>query len=281
MKIMQLTDLHIGSQPFKEEDVKTFKLIEKMVKEQTPDVIVITGDLIWSKEEGALETFKAVIDFFDSLKVPFAVTLGNHESESNYNRMRLWEIIDKSVMHVKREGGAVYNDCYSYFYTLDNGIRIYMLDAGDYARAPFDGYAFVTYEQQKWLINRAKNRTMPDQLFMHMPLPEYADAAKQGYVGNLYEDVCPPHVNSGLWYQLYYNTTINGVYCGHDHNNDFTSNYYGIQLNYGRVTGYNAYGKLKRGARIIEWNDKLNRNTYIIEAEEDQDDVKEEAEALN
>ncbi|WP_412520355.1 metallophosphoesterase [Staphylococcus simulans] len=269
MKIMQLTDLHIGSQPFSEEDQQTFKIIENLVEKYKADIIVITGDLISSKEPDSLNTFKKVIDFFDQLNVPFAVTLGNHDSEADYNRADLWKIIDKSKMHVKREGGAVLNDCYSYFYTLENGIRIYMLDAGDYARSPFEGVAFVTCEQQKWLVNRAKNRTLPDQLFMHMPLPEYADAAEKGYVGNHNEPVSVPCINSGLWYKLFYNTTIKAVYCGHDHNNDFSSNYYGIQLNYGRVTGENSYGLLKRGARMIEWDDKLNRKTYIVEADDD------------
>ena len=32
------------------------------------------------------------------------------------------------------------------------------------------------------------------------------------------------------------------MFCGHDHDNDFTINLYGIRLSFGRVGGYNTYG---------------------------------------
>lgn len=42
-----------------------------------------------------------------------------------------------------------------------------------------------------------------------------------------------------------------GVFAGHDHTNDYWSRLHGIRLCYGRVTGDNAGGKVKRGARVI------------------------------
>ena len=33
-----------------------------------------------------------------------------------------------------------------------------------------------------------------------------------------------------------------GVFCGHDHNNDFCGNHFGVSLFYGRKTGYGGYG---------------------------------------
>jgi hypothetical protein len=42
------------------------------------------------------------------------------------------------------------------------------------------------------------------------------------------------------------------IFCGHDHDNDFTINLYGIRLSFGRIGGYNTYGDLQRGARLIE-----------------------------
>lgn len=264
MKIMQLTDLHFGKLPFNENDEKTMKLIENLVKKHSPQLIVITGDLIWSKENNALQSFQYIVDFFDDFQIPFAVTLGNHDSESDFKRLNLWEILEGSSMHVKKEGEVIINGCCSYFHTLNNDIRLYLLDAGDYAKTPFEGYAYVTEEMQNWLLNWSKNRKQPDQLFTHIPLPEYILSARHSYKGNYNEEVCAPLINSGLWYKLYNETSIESVYCGHDHDNDFESNYFGIQLCYGRVTGYNTYGKLNRGARIIEWNKYGEKKSYIV-----------------
>lgn len=41
---------------------------------------------------------------------------------------------------------------------------------------------------------------------------------------------------------------------GHDHNNDYYGNYDGVNLAYGRKTGYGAYGPsgMLHGARVFE-----------------------------
>jgi len=43
-----------------------------------------------------------------------------------------------------------------------------------------------------------------------------------------------------------------GVFTGHDHNNEYIGINKGIVLAYGRVSGMDGYGALKRGARIIQ-----------------------------
>jgi hypothetical protein len=45
---------------------------------------------------------------------------------------------------------------------------------------------------------------------------------------------------------------VMGVFVGHDHDNDYAGLVKGICLAYGRATGFDAYGKLMRGARVIE-----------------------------
>ena len=51
--------------------------------------------------------------------------------------------------------------------------------------------------------------------------------------------------------------------CGHDHNNDYYGQYKGINLAYGRKTGYGSYGPYKflRGARVFE----ITEDPYDIE----------------
>jgi len=60
--------------------------------------------------------------------------------------------------------------------------------------------------------------------------------------GSRHEDICCSSVNTGLFSAILMNKNIKATFCGHDHNNDFHGDYNGIELYYGRKTGYGGYG---------------------------------------
>lgn len=70
------------------------------------------------------------------------------------------------------------------------------------------------------------------------------------------EDICCGAVNTGIYSAMIEQKTVEWVSCGHDHNNDYYGEYQGsgINLAYGRKTGFGQYGpdKFSRGARIFE-----------------------------
>lgn len=109
-------------------------------------------------------------------------------------------------------------------------------------------------------------KTVKSSAFMHIPLTEYKDAWNE-YVGNGYNDTENVKYNYGTVGesgQLVY-CGINGdnlfetmqelkstdsVFCGHDHYNNFSLTYKGINLNYGMSIDYLAYsGISKLGAQ--------------------------------
>lgn len=47
---------------------------------------------------------------------------------------------------------------------------------------------------------------------------------------------------------------MRAVFSGHDHKNDYAGLWQDIELVYGRVSGWSAYGELPRGGRLIEVN---------------------------
>jgi hypothetical protein len=49
-------------------------------------------------------------------------------------------------------------------------------------------------------------------------------------------------------------TRVAGVFCGHDHVNNYHGDWEGIDLAYGRVTGWGGYGgpDWQRGGRLVE-----------------------------
>jgi hypothetical protein len=63
---------------------------------------------------------------------------------------------------------------------------------------------------------------------------------------------------------------IEATFCGHDHNNDYWGDHYGIKLHFGRKTGFGGYGPppgMQRGARFIEFSSdasgSITMNTWI------------------
>jgi len=83
------------------------------------------------------------------------------------------------------------------------------------------------------------------------------------------EDVCCFSVNTGLYSAFKEMENIKATFCGHDHNNDYFGEYYGIELHFGRKTGHGGYGPatgMQRGAKILEFtysNDTLQLDTWI------------------
>ena len=88
-------------------------------------------------------------------------------------------------------------------------------------------------------------RTIPGNLF-----PEYrAELPRVGFFG---EPVCDPQLNSGLFNAMLECGDVMGVFCGHDHNNDYAINNRGILLAYGRYSGGDTvYNDIPNGGRVI------------------------------
>jgi len=79
--------------------------------------------------------------------------------------------------------------------------------------------------------------------------------------------------NTGFFAAVKTNGDISAMFVGHDHNNDFGGWYEGIELVYGRKSGYNCYGDF-HGARVVvlkeNYDDDGNfvnvtRNHYVID----------------
>lgn len=270
-KILQLTDLHFGALLPESHhiDQVTKSLITRLINEHQPDFIAITGDVIWSLTSDSLSLFKTVLSFIDDFNIPFAVTLGNHDSESDFSRVELYDYMFRLNHFAEVNSNRITGDRASYFIDINiNGSdhRLYFIDSGDYDAHGVGEYDYITHAQINWLIEQDKDFKGISQLFIHIPIPEYETAKSLGLAkGNQDEEICCPKLNTGLFSQLLLNgLSVKAIYCGHDHDNDFTADYCGIKLNYGRVTGFNTYGSLRRGGRMIEV-DGSAFTSYIVE----------------
>ncbi|CAM4129268.1 metallophosphoesterase family protein [Lederbergia lenta] len=259
-KIVQLTDLHIGTNDGNEADARTFKLISEIIQKEMPDLIAITGDLIWSEADGAGQSYRRVLDHISQWDIPFAIVYGNHDSEANITREELHEIQEGYQHSLSKVGPQEIHGVGNYSLAIQSNdgketeALLYFLDSGDYAPKHIGTYEWIHSNQVSWFVSEShKYAKLPALAFFHMPLPEYNEVWKRGKVsGNKLEQVCCPVINSGLFTAMLETGNIMGTFVGHDHDNDYCGELHGISLCYGRITGYNVYGELERGARVIQ-----------------------------
>lgn len=274
-KLLQFTDIHFSDN--NEVDKETVELMRKILKEEKPDFIMITGDTVYG-EENVDHLPLALAPVIES-NIPFSYTFGNHDTEEGQGYEALFEVLQGIPTCM------MYHDANSKVgmgnHTLevvghDGEVKwiIAGIDSGNYNPLPhMEGYAYVQKPQIEWYQDmmrkyEAQNPDFASLVFMHIPLPEYHEVwAMETCYGMKREGICSPKINSGFFAAMQEVGHTKGIFVGHDHINDFYGEMYGITLGYGRATGYNTYGQedFLRGARIfiLDENNTESFETYV------------------
>ncbi|XEC93986.1 metallophosphoesterase family protein [Paenibacillus tarimensis] len=265
--IVQFTDMHIGDgkDEEKEWDTKTNELVIRVVETERPDLIVLTGDMIWS--EGVRDpaaSFRRAIAPVTATGIPWAAVFGNHDAEGDVTKEELLAIAQESAACLAQSGPTELSGVGNYVLTVKaaSGVHeaaaLYFLDSGMTAPESVGGYEWIHADQINWYIGQSRllretsGGPLPALAFFHIPLPEYAEVWQKGTVkGHKFENIECAKINSGLFAAMVEMGDVMGVFVGHDHDNDYCGTLHGIELCFGRISGFNCYGKLKRGARVI------------------------------
>lgn len=280
-RIVQMTDTHIGNMPFNEEDYKTFDLIKKVLTEIEADLVIHTGDIIWSEgvKDADIVFYKTMEEFEKYLKIPMAITFGNHDTEEVITRNDLRAIYNDVIsLRPEKKHTFMAGDFESYILEIkgrDSTVKnaIFIMDSGDYSGFSLSTYDWVKPEQVDWfreksLIYKQGDKVKRNLIFQHIPIPEYWNAAENIIAGVNYEtneSISAPKINTGLFANMVISEETWGIFVGHDHDNNFEGVLHDIHLVYGNVSGYNTYGELSRGIRIIELSENNKEiKTYTI-----------------
>lgn len=257
-KIVQFTDLHIKyGNPMSDVAIQC---IEEVVDAEKPDLVVFTGDIIYAAP--GRDGLSAALTPLAKRGIPFAVTLGNHDDEQDLTRPEVYA-------HARSFANCVQKDNENYVIEINGrdgrtSALVYCIDS--HAYTPIEGvgrYGWHSREQVNWYAERSAQYTAANGgtplmalAFFHIPLPEYRYASViDGHplIGIRRENVTCPVLNTGLYTAMRECGDIAGIFAGHDHNNDYTTVWYGIMLAYGRYSGGNTvYNHLSNGARVIE-----------------------------
>lgn len=277
-KIAQFTDIHWSENS--ENCEATLKTIKMVLEKEQPDLVIITGDIVTDvpAKEGWLTLTKTFVD----AGVPWAVTLGNHDAEPGISREEIFDLLE-TLPNFIGEKGPELTGCGNYTLPIISSkgntteALVYCFDSNSYStNKKISNYDWVHFDQIDWYRNESKKAKMqnngaplPSLTFLHIPLPEYAEViGDETMVGVQGEGVASAKINSGLFTSMLEMRDVMGVFVGHDHDNNYIGINKDIALAFGQVTGSDAYGKLKRGSRIIQLTEgDFSFDTWIRNAD--------------
>jgi len=283
--ILQFTDLHYGEDDTK--DSKTQALQRKILDIVKPDLAVVSGDGVGGYAGYILHLFtnpgffkkcweKFTAPFVES-NIPYAYTLGNHDAEADLNPSKIVELDKTNPLSVLKTaesipGTANYRiPIYSSKDKTQLAANIWVFDTGNMGcDGVEDSWGCIGKDQIEWYNNQSEalklkyGSNIHHIAFYHIPIPEYLNVYNDQQIAGISLDgiACPYH-NTGFFDNVVKNGDISAMFIGHDHNNDFTGIYKGVEFVYGRKSGYGSYGGIF-GARVIKLREVTENGKTII-----------------
>ncbi len=258
--VLQFTDTHyISGDPRSRRALECVKEALEAVK---PDLVIHTGDILFGRPD--VESAKEILRPLAQSGIPWAVALGNHDSQFGTPREAVFQAIRElpgCVNLPPKEG--VYG-CSNDVLTLsgNKGVErvFYLFDSMDAVvlkgEEEIHCYDYIRHSQIGWYRSHSERftemnggRPVPSLAFFHIPLPELPEALAKGIgpmAGNNGEPPCPSRLNSGLFAQFREMGDVQAIVTGHDHDCDYVLPYGSLYFIYGRFSGgdtiYNHLG---------------------------------------
>lgn len=286
LKILQLTDIHIGGGWMSyNKDRMAINTVAAMITAEKPDLVVITGDIAYPVpfQSGTFNnktSAKIFISLMEQLGVPWTVTFGNHDTESYsyFSREKIGKLYaDESLEHCLFSIGpddvdGVGNHIIHVENTKGELVQeLVFMDSHSYTDGDIFGifwkYDNIHQNQVDWYAEKidAAKKQNPDVkslVFIHIPLVEFQNAYNEylennendtpdvKYVsGSIYEK--DPYIYCGmnednLFEKMLELGSTQAIFCGHDHKNSLVLNYKGVDFTYGYSVDYLAYPGIKK-----------------------------------
>lgn len=226
VRILQLTDTQIidagqarskerlgDTTPLTEEtlEIHCFRYIKAAIEATDPDLILLTGDLVYGEFDDSGKMFKRLISYMESFRIPWAPIFGNHDNESAMGVTWQCEQLEQAKYCLFKRGDVTGNGNYSIGIVQDDKLikTIFMMDSNGCTNAYKDGYGAKDkngnvltynegekiktdigfgYDQISWLkekctdIDTAMPYTVSKFIAFHIPITQFAMGAyESGY----------------------------------------------------------------------------------------------------
>lgn len=276
-KILQLTDTHYVAGDKRSE--RALANVIEMLDTEKPDLVIHTGDIIFGNP--AARSAREILQPIADRGIPFAVALGNHDSDFELTRNEMFEVIRAVPGNINTPAREGLYGCSNDVISLSSSKGVervfYLFDSGSYIDYRGEkGYDYIRHSQIGWYRNHSEaftqangGKPVPSIAFFHIPVREYNDGVRdtgRNMLGYFAEEPCSSKYNSGLVANFKELGDVEAIVCGHDHDDDFVLKFGDMFYIYGRYSGcdtvYNNIGP--SGARIFEFTEgKEGFRTYI------------------
>ena len=278
---------------------RVLNIMRQAIEHEDPDLVVFLGDMteINTKDVNGdyRRTVEQILEPVVEAGVPYSIVFGNHDPQSYYDgqltnkeeMLAVWQSIgDCRTIDANPELSGT-GTCKVPIYSSNGNnlaFNLWMVDSGSY-QDPYNtksGYDNPHADQLAWMAAN-NDEGVNSLVFQHIPMPEtynlyvedengsitYGDKKyklelKEGVVGTAGEKVNTiyAHDNTGEFAALKEMGNVLGVFSGHDHLNDFSGNYDGINITAVPGMTYFNYGnEAIRGYGVIEL-DEDDLSTY-------------------
>ncbi len=265
--ILNLTDIQlIDLNAYDEMGTESEAMIKRLVDEQKPDLITLTGDNAWG-----MLAYIRLVDFIDSFGIPWAPVMGNHDGEYTTNEFWcsylfeeaencLWKFGPKDMGYGNYIINITENDkiIHTLFMMDTHSSATYKTDDGN----EVSGYDHLWDNQIQWYtwavegIEKIAQTKVESSVFIHIPVYEMRtvynsnyNTATNAYTGEYtdtsfgvtYEAPCVGVVNNHFMDVVTELGSTKNIIFGHDHNNNSSILYNGVRLTYGMKLGKGCY----------------------------------------
>ena len=305
LKILHIADTHLNYD--KHFDASIWVIAEACDVEK-PDLVVLTGDNTHPNEdpEKTKKLINALMNIFESRKIPVAVTFGNHDSEGGpMSREDIMEYYQTFSCVISTDNSENFKNCATFNVPVlasDSdkvNFNLWVFDSGDYDEDEPRHYDRVRTEQIEWYKKTAAKfkkenggKTVNSVVFQHIIVPEIYDVlkksdSKQPYAikhiyneeefymfdseqvnyGTLNEKPCPGYYNDGQFDALVETGDVLAMFTGHDHTNAFGVRNQNIDIYTSPMTRYKGLAYTTQyGYRVVEIDEK-DTSTYETRVE--------------
>ncbi len=275
-KILQLSDIHLGGSRLSvEKDRKALEACYQIIKEAEPDLVMVTGDLVFAVGVGSysfnnLTQVHTFAQFMEKVGIPWAFTYGNHDTEF-LSSASPTEIEQAYLEHsYGNEGILLYPETKPDIYgrcnqlitirNSDDSLReaLFLIDSNACAGLRANYYDGIHEDQIDWYVSELERLSeeegeLPASLiYMHIPPKEMKEANalyEEGSsdvihrYGILPEDLESSPISSAnrensLFREMKRLGSTKDIFFGHDHFTTLSYEYEGIGMNYGLSIDY-------------------------------------------
>lgn len=285
IRLLQLTDMQIidASQKRKKErlrkdevsawdiknvDVQCYNHIRSLTAQTKPDLIFISGDLIYGEFDDSGKVLQSFVNFMDSLKIPWTLVFGNHDNESAIGLDKQCEVYMSSEYCIFRRGNVSGNSNFTIGICCGGELKrvLYMIDSNG-CRNTIDPriisrqgiYPDQIEEmcEKSDALRREIGKVVPGFMIFHIPVDWFEKAecekgycTKEARTYTLGVDVVPRDGDFGFkldepecittdenFITTLHTCGIDGVFVGHYHNISTCITYESIKWVYGLKTG--------------------------------------------